>query len=289
MTVPLGAISPLAANVYDQNGNLTNAGTAAFLVTQPDQTVLTFHSGVDFPNPPLVTGQYVFPFQTTQPGRHTWVFNSSSPVTVWDDVFDVGAAASPSILSLADAKQTLGMLATYTDNDAELRQKLRAITTGIENYKHQVYAYRTVTEEHPRAQVVVPWEVSKIRLTFTPVIALISVVALNPPIGGVQQIVTTYDVVNNLDLDNSTGLVTVINGPPLAGRLQAVYTAGMTIIPDNIIEGARMWLQMIWATRRGPGGLGGVVGPEEMSRAATEHLMPRKVEEMLGPQQPVVF
>ena len=280
--IELGAVYPAALNITDQNGQPANPATASLVITQPDQTTVTCTITL----PPAVTGQLRYAFPTAQPGRHLVNWSTTSPVTAYTDVFDVLEAAPPALLSLADAKQTLSMDPAYTADDDELRSKIRAITSSIERVMHTVYAYRTVTETFFRPVMGVPWLApAQLRLTFVPVIALNSLVTMSPQ--GV--VTTTYDTVNNLWTDPETGLVHLLNGPPFAGRLIAGYTAGYKIIPTHIIEGSRVLLQHVWESRRGPGGLGGVVGPEEMADFRHYTALPRKVQDFLGPPRPVVY
>lgn len=278
----LGSVYPAALDVFDENRQPANPDTAVLSITQPDQTVVT--PAVTLP--PAAVGQLRYPFVTAQPGRHVVRWLTSGPVSAYTDVFDVLDAAPPSIISLADAKQTLQMdPADHTDDD-ELRAKLRAITRSVERVMNTVYAYRTVTERIERPVLGVPWEMSSaLRLTSVPVISLISLQTISPT----GTVVTVYDTVNNLWTDPESGLVHRNNGPPFAGRMDAVYTAGMTVIPENIIEGSRVLLQAVWETRRGPGGVNGVVGPEEMGDYRHYTALPRKVTEWLGQPRPVVF
>jgi hypothetical protein len=278
----LGSVYPAALDVLDQNRQPVNPATATLTITLPDQTTVT----PAVTNPPAVTGQLRYPFLTTQPGRHLVNWSTTGPVTAWSDVFDVMEAAPPAIISLADAKQTLSIDPSYTDDDDELRSKLRGVTTGIERYMRTVYAYRQISETFQRPVMGIPWAASSaLRLTYVPVIKLTGLVTISPQ----NVVTTTYDPVNNMWTDPETGLVHVYAGPPLAGRLQATYTAGMTIIPNNVLEGARVLLQAVWETRRGPGGLNGVIGPEEMADFRHFTALPRKVTDWLGPPRPVVY
>lgn len=278
----LGSIYPAALDVLDENGQLANPSSAVLAITQPDQTVATPAITL----PPPVTGQLRYPFLTAQPGRHLVRWVTTGPVTAYTDVFDVLPAAPPALFSLADAKQTLQIPASNTTDDDELRGKIRAITTSIEQYKNTAYAYRQVTEYFTRPNMSPPWNLPvKLRLTTIPVITLTSLVTLNPD----GSVVTDYLPASNLQVDGATGLVSRLAGPPFAGRLQAVYTAGMTVIPENILEGGRILLQFVWESRRGPGGLNGVIGPEEMSDFRHFTGKPRKVMDLLGPPMPAIF
>jgi hypothetical protein len=278
----LGSPYPAALDVYNAAGQKTNPDTATLVITLPDQTTVTPPVTL----PPAVTGELRYLFPTTQPGRHLVNWTITNPSKAYSDVFDVMEAAPPAIISLADAKQTLSINPDYTDDDDELRAKLRGVTTGIERYMRTVYAYRQVTETFQRPVMGIPWAASSaLRLTFVPVIKLTGLVTVSPQ----NVVTTTYDPVNNMWTDPESGLVHVYAGPPLAGRLQATYTAGMTIIPNNVLEGARVLLQAVWETRRGPGGLNGVIGPEEMADYRHYTALPRKCVEWLGPPRPVVY
>jgi hypothetical protein len=278
----LGSVYQAALDVFDENRQPANPDTAVLTLTLPDQSILTPPVTL----PPAVEGQLRLPYVTTQPGRHLVNWRTTGPVTAYSDVFDVMTAAPPAIISLADAKQTLSIDPRNTDNDDELRSKLRAITQAVERYMNTVYAYRTVTERFERAVMGVPWGMSaRLRLTSVPVIRLTSLVSL----GAQNQVVTTYDTAGDLWTDAETGLVHRNNGPQVAGRMDAVYTAGMVIIPENVIEGSRVLLQAVWETRRGPGGVNGVVGPEEMSDFRHYTALPRKVTDWLGQPRPVIF
>jgi len=278
----LGSVYPAALDVRDENGQLVNPATAAVTFTLPDQSTAVPPVTL----PPAVTGQLRYPFLTTQPGRHLVSWVTTGPNTAYTDVFDVLPAAPPALFSLADAKQTLGIPAGNTADDDELRSKIRAVTRSVELYMNTAYAYRTVTELLRRPNMSPPWNMPQaLRLTTVPVIKLTSLVTLDPQ----NQPTTVYDPVNDLDVDPESGLVSRHGGPPFAGRMQAVYTAGMTVIPENIAEGSRILLQHIWESRRGPGGLNGVIGPEEMSDYRHFTGKPRKVMDLLGPPRPVIF
>jgi hypothetical protein len=279
----LGSVYPAALDVRDENRQPANPDTATLTFTLPDQS--TISPAVTLP--PAVTGQLRYPYVTVQPGRHLVRWQTTGPDTAYTDVFDVLDAAPPAILSLADAKQTLSMDPSYTDDDDELRAKLRAVTRSVERYMRTVYAYRVITETITRPVLGVPWAMTAaLRLTYVPVIPPVtSLVTLNPQ----GQVTTTYDTVNNMWVDPETGLVHRLAGPPFAGRMQAVYPAGMTMIPENILEGSRVLLQAVWESRRGPGGVNGVIGPEEMGDYRHYTAMPRKVTDWLGPPRPVVY
>lgn len=281
----LGDVYPAALDVFDENQQPVNPATVSLVITQPDQTTVD----CTVANPPAVAGKLRFPFLTAQPGRHLVRWVLTVPNKSYTDVFDVLDAAPAAILSLADAKQTLSMDPSYTGDDDELRAKLRAVTRSVERYMRTVYAYRTVTEIIERPRVGVPWLMTTaLRLTYVPVIpvagSITSLVTLNPD----GSVVTTYNPAD-MWVDPESGLLHRLAGPQFAGRMQAVYPAGMRVIPENVLEGSRVLLQAVWETRRGPGGVNGVVGPEEMSDYRHFTALPRKVMDWLGQPRPVVM
>lgn len=273
----LGSIYPAALSVFDQNGNLTNASSVVLTITLPDGTTTS-----PSPSNPS-TGQYTYSYQTVQAGRHLVRWVTTTPGTGFTDVFDVAEATPPSILSLADAKQHLQIDQSNTEDDNELRAWLTGITATIENYKNEVIVRRTVVEDHTFSLFTWNFESPRLRLWEIPVIQLVSLVSndFSPTF--------TWDVVNNLQVENDTGIITVIQGPPISGNVTATYIAGMSIVPYNYLAGAKIALQHAWETRRGVGGLGGAVGPEELHIAVGHaYVLPKKAIEMLGPPQPAV-
>jgi hypothetical protein len=281
MAFDLGSIYPAAVNLTDANGNPVNATSVTLTITLPDTSTVT----PTVTNPPATTGAYQLQYLTVQPGRHLvrWVF--TGPNSSYTDVFDVKEANPPSIISLADAKQQLGILPSNTTDDDEIRMWMAATTKSIEDYKHEVTAQRTIVEifGYPNTYAGFGQFLGfgpNVRVMHIPVIALQSIVAENGTL--------TWTIPGNIDVETFSGLLTVINGPPITGRVVITYTAGYQIMPYNYILGARMLLQHMWETRRGPGGQSGVTGPEELADFRHYTSLPRKVTEMLGPPRPVV-
>lgn len=281
MAFELGSIYPAAVNLTDANGNPTNATTVTLTITLPDTTT----TSPTVTNPPSVTGAYTLPYLTVQPGRHLvrWVF--TGPNSSYTDMFDVKEPNPPSILSLADAKQQLNILPSNTSDDDEIRMWLAAVTNTVEEYKHETIAQRTISEIYGFPNTMYGFGQflgfgPNVRVLHTPVIALQSIVAENGTF--------TWTITNNIDVEASTGLITVVNGPPITGRVIITYTAGYQIIPYKYLLGARMLFQHMWETRRGPGGQSGITGPEELADFRHYTSMPRKVMEMLGPPKPMV-
>jgi hypothetical protein len=275
--IDLGSDVPLAINVADQTGAPTNASTITLTITLPDGTT----ASPAVANPPAVTGQYQCAYQTTQAGRHAVQWATTGPITAYTDVFDVAEASPPSIISLASIKRALGMAPDYTDDDDELREMMAGVTAMIGNYLHETIVPTTFTEEHVYGTGL--WDrwptFHHVRLWHVPVMRLISVRSVDGTI--------VWNTAN-LDLQNDTGLVRVSVGPPITGVTCWLYQAGYQVIPYHYVMGARALFQHVWEMRRGVGGVGGVIGPEELGDFKHYSSFPRKVTEILGPPRPVV-
>lgn len=258
--------------VYDADGNPANASTVTLTVTQPDGTSVQ----ATVPNPPAVIGSYTASFTPSMAGRHVLQWLATGPAAAYADVLEVADDSTlPSIVSLTDAKQFLGI--TSTSADEELRWWLAGMTEVLEREKNEVIVARqfTVTAEenhHP----------SRLRLWRLPVISLDSLARWD----GTHTWDVTTDVIPP---DPDTGIVKLYRGQSLAGHLNYAYTAGYRVIPYNLQQAGEVLLQHVWETQRGPGVIGGgVIGPEEAGDFKQMFMLPRKVREWLGPPRPAV-
>jgi hypothetical protein len=269
--IDFGALYPAAIDVRDDSGALVNPATATLTITLPDNSTVT----PTIQLPPAVTGKLRYAYPTTQAGLHVARWVTTEPVAPYTDVFDVAPEIPPSIISLADAKQHLGMDPADTSEDDELRWWIAGTTAAVEDAKNEVIARRVITrtvrnERH-----------RSLRLWNVPVISLDSLARKDGS--------HTWDVTSDVYTDPETGLVELISGPSLCGWLSYGITAGYQVIPYNLMQGSLVLLQHVWETQRGPGAIGGgVVGPEEAGDYKQAFMMPRKVREWIGPPRPVV-
>lgn len=269
--IDLGGVYPAALDVYDDTGTLANAATVTLTITLPDGSQVT----PSVPNPPASAGQYRYGYPTVQSGRHIVRWVTDNPTTAYTDVFDVGVAEQPSIMSLADAKRQLGIDPSDTRDDDELRMWMAGATKAVEMYKNEKISRQQIT------QTTMNRDGRSLRLWEVPVISLDSLARADGTY--------TWDVTTDVWTDTDTGLVELLRGPHLRGRVTAVYTAGYTVIPPHILDASLVLLQHVWETRRGPGTIGaGVIGPDEAMDYRQMSMMPRKVREWLGPPRPVV-
>lgn len=264
----MGGVYTAAIDVRNDQGVLTTPATYTLTFTLPDGTQVSPTVPA-----PTVAGELRYDYSYPMPGRYGVKWVTANPQIAYSDVFDVAETQPPALMSLAVMKQTLGMDPDYTDDDDELRAKLAAITTAIERYKSEVIIQRTITFD---IDAIEPWH-RRIRLNYVPVIAILSVES--------QDGLTTWDPAN-LRYDSATGLVKVMSGPRIIGDTVWQVLAGYRQIPYNYIEGGKVLLSHIWESRRGPGGTGGVVGPEELADFRHYTALPRKAMDWLGQPRP---
>ncbi|NJP73731.1 phage gp6-like head-tail connector protein [Streptomyces sp. C1-2] len=242
MPFDLGATARLTAQCVDPGGAPATAGSVAVTVTLPDGT-----EAAPAATETATSGTYQADYVTTVAGRHTVRWQFTDPAHAWTDVFDVWPEAPPAILSLADAKAHLNL--TTSRDDAEVRFWNNAATRAVEFYTGPVVR-RTVVEDHRVGTV------PAVALAQTPVLEVTSVAALRS--GGIA-----YDV-GDLTLDAATGVLARHDGGPLTGPLRITYTAGRTVIAENITAAARIILEHLWRTQKAArGGLAG--GGEDYS------------------------
>jgi hypothetical protein len=270
--ISVGGNYPVAVDVYDDTGALTNAATVVLTVYLPDGTTVT----PTVPNPPDVVGQYRYPYLTVMAGRHALHVATTSPVTTFDDEFDVAPVPSGAIVSLSAAKRRLNIDPADTSFDDELTGWIAGLTATVEQLKHEVIARREISEETDGKGCT-------FRLWNPPILSLASVESLDGMV--------TWDPAD-MRVSARSGLVRVLSGNLVHGRLAVTYTAGYQVIPPNYTEAALVILANLWdSEERGAMGvrLGG--DDEQVPRqwqGGYWGLIPRRAQELLGMPGPLV-
>jgi uncharacterized phiE125 gp8 family phage protein len=263
----VGQVVRLTHTVYDDAGALTTPATSTLVIKQPDDTLVTVTS-------PTVAsaGSLRYDYVTTQAGRHTYRWDTTSPVAPDDGSFDV-AATTVGIISLADAKAQQNIESTASDE--ELRPFIEAATAVIERHTGLTIVRRTVTEYHSTYGQRVLF------LNHRPVISMTSITTTDA---------SSSWTVGNLDLEPTMGRLTVRTGPAFYGDLAIILVAGMTSIAANYTMAARIIVQHLWTTQRGGRDArrmgGGALDAEPVSGAS--FAIPRAASELLGPRPPMV-
>lgn len=271
----VGDAVALSFTVTDSTGAPAAAGTVVLTVTLPDGSTAT----PAVTNPTL--GTYVAAYATTQSGLHrvSWVATGANARST-SDVFQVAATDPGFILSLAQARSALGIAATVTAKDEDLRTFLAGITPIIEDIVGPVVA-RTRDEWHDGGAAT-------IKTLFSP---LISVTAVTESYGPVTRTLTAQPLNGGpfdsygFTVDLETGLLTRRiagrAGTFRAGRqnVRVQYVAGRSVIPQNIVLAARRLVRHLWQSEQQ--GLRPDMGsPEAMAVTPSGYAVPRAVIEL---------
>lgn len=221
---------PIAVDVKDATGALTNAASVTLTITLPDGTTAT----PVVTNPPSVTGQYRLTYVPVQVGRHAWRFVATTPNTAYQDVFEVRETISPALLSLADAKAHLNI--TSTTHDDEIREYLEAATAVVEKYVGPVVK-RTYTRRVCGQQ----W---RIVLPHTQVTAITAITLVSD---GSSPILLT-----DLAINTDTGVITYKNGGSFPyAEMDVTYTVGRSYVKANWTLAAKLIVKNLWETQLG--------------------------------------
>ncbi|HEY9417813.1 MAG TPA: phage head-tail connector protein [Pseudonocardia sp.] len=222
---------PIAVDVKDAAGALTNAGTVVLTITLPDGTTAP---GVTVTNPPAATGQYRYTYVPTQVGRHAWRFVATTPNTAYQDVFEVRETVSPSLLSLADAKAHLNI--TTTTHDDELREYLEACTKVVESYVGPIVR-RTHTRRVSGYRCAIP-------LPHTQVTAVTNITVISDG--------TSPITLSDLSINTAAGIVSLKSGGSFPyGDMDWTYTVGRSYVESNWTLAAKLILQTRWQQKLG--------------------------------------
>ncbi|MDH6111920.1 hypothetical protein P3T36_006897 [Kitasatospora sp. MAP12-15] len=248
MAYDLGAVVVLAWTVTDTANAPAAPGAITLTITLPDGSTAT-------PTPQATAlGVYQAYYQSAQAGRHTvrWLATGTPGpgvgVGALVDAFDVEAGSAGTILSLADAKDTVNIAQSDTTFDARIRGYNAAVTAIVEKLAGAVVV-RQVTERHLESGAS---EILMLRRTpvFQPATQPYPIVSITP--------VLTYGLVYDLSLltvDPVRGTLRHTAGLPFwNGPYDVTYTCGRPIVPDNVLTACRIILRHLWSLERGGAG-----------------------------------
>jgi hypothetical protein len=221
---------PLAWDVKDAAGALTNATTVTLTVTKPDGTTET----PSVLNPPSVTGQYRVTYVPTLEGRYSWRAVTTVPNTAYQDVFVARGSVSPALLSLADAKAHLKITSTTYDND--LREYLEAATEIVESHVGPV-----VSRSHTARVCGYRNEIPLPHTQVTAITAITDVSTGTNPI-----------TLSDLTINTAAGVISYKSGIAFPyGEMDITYTVGRTAVKANWTLAAKIIVKHNWETQLG--------------------------------------
>jgi hypothetical protein len=263
MPYDIGDSVPIAWDVKDSTGTLANAATATLTITLPDGTTVT----PAVTNPPASTGHYQVTYVPAVEGRYTWRALMTGPNAAYGDTIDVREAASPSLISLADAKDQLNI--TSTKSDEQLRGFLEATTSIVESYVGPVVRRQYTRRVHGyRPQIPLP---------HTQVLSIDNIVVVLPGTGTVDLTQILLDTPSGIFGFKSSFMV-------LYGDMDVTYTVGRTSVKAAWILAAQIIIQHLWESRLG--NLPSAQGDDPVDpRLGTGYLVPFRAITLLQPDQ----
>lgn len=278
---PNGQPVRVAVTVTDLGGTLA-AVTPVLTLQLPDGTQQPYSSPVADS-----TGQYhqdIPAADLSQNGHYQWSAVAAGSVTdPAVGAFDVFDPFEVRVLGLDDAKEMLNIPASVTAHDAELDGWIASIESGLERFTGGPVTSRPVTE---RCSVDGCYSVIAVRQR-----PLVSVESITGVATG-----TGIDV-TQLDLDKNAGLIRMKTGWPFLGpffvldtAVTVTYTAGWgTAVPPAFNSFARIVIQHMWQTRRGPIAMP-MAGEQAVAVPGFGFAIPNRAAELLnGSQDGVPF
>jgi hypothetical protein len=277
---PLGQPVRLTTTVKDISGNLTDPGDISLVLQLTDGTTTTYdyNPGAIVRDSPgafhldlsatdlTIAGHYQYKWVTT--GTAAGASGGSL------DVYDL---FEPAVLSLQDAKAMLNVADTTTTYDAEILSWVNTIEAALEKITGGPLVNRTVTGE--RCEVTDNARTFVLRKR-----PLVSVTSVIDAFSG-QTFITT-----DLDVDTNSGVVRRRLGLPFITAYSAnpivlvTYVAGWGIpTPPAFNAAARIILDHLWATQRGPSTRPSLSGEETTETYGLGFAVPNRAAELLAP------
>jgi hypothetical protein len=284
---PAGQPVRVSTTVRDVTGALVNATALTLLVklAQADGTQLTTGTYASPVNDS--TGTYhqdipVTDLAATGHYQYAWTATGTGAGVSFGD-FDVFDPFEVSVLPLQDAKDALNIPQSDTTSDTEIQSYIATIQSNLERATGGPLVNRSITErsEMQSYQTVIPVRQRP----------LVSVTQILSASGGV------IDISAGLDLDVNAGLIRRKLGLPFYGpffvwlpQVNVTYVAGWgTSVPAAFNSFARIVLQSLWESQRGPLALP-MAGEQPVMVPGFAYAIPPRAAELLnGSQNGVPF
>jgi hypothetical protein len=275
---PNGQPIRVSTTITDLTGTLVNAGSLSLTVQKPDVTQQVYSSPVNDS-----TGKYhqdIPATDLTQNGHYLYVWTATGTgAGVSRGDFDVFDPFEPAILPLQDAKDALNIPQATTSYDAELQIFVDAVTADMEQLTGGPAVNRTIVERVELAK-----NNTILVLRKRPVVSVTSVVDLA---SGVSLSLT------DIEIDTNAGIVRrKLEFPWLVYQpyCTATYVAGWgTAVPAAFNLAARIVVQHLWRTQRGPYTRGYGGQPDETLLPGMAFAWPNAALEILAPYRSEAF
>jgi hypothetical protein len=280
---PQGQPVRLSTTVKDVTGALVDAGALTLLVktaaidgtwtttgtytTPAHDSTGTYHQ--DIPTTDLTTtGHY----------QYSWTSTGTGAGVSFGE-FDVFDPFETAVLPLQDAKDQLNIPASNTGSDTEIASYIATIESALKRFTGGPLVNRSVTE---RSEMMSNQTVIPVRQR-----PLVSVTSITSVTGG------AIDISGGLDLDVNAGLIRRPLGYPFYGpffqwlpTVNVTYVAGWGVsVPPAFNSAARIILQHLWWTQRGPSLQGPLAGGADVILPGFGFAIPNAAAELLDGAQ----
>jgi hypothetical protein len=247
---PQGQPVRVSTTVRDVTGTLVNAGALTLLVktAAADGTWTVTGTYASPANDGLGLYHQDIPVTDLAAFGHyqyTWTATGTGAGVSFGE-FDVFDPFDTLVLPLQDAKDALNIPQATTTSDAEIMSYIYTIESCLKRYTGGPIVNRTVVE---RAEMMSNQTVILVRQR-----PLVSVTSIASASGA------SIDISTGLDLDVNAGILRRKLGLPFYGpffswlpQVTVTYVAGWgTAVPAAFGSAARIILQNLWTTQRGP-------------------------------------
>lgn len=259
--------------VKDSTGTLTNATSQSLVLTKPNGTTVTYSSPTN--DSTGVYHQDLTLSDIASVGHYQWVDTVvvGSTQGVLFGNFDVFDPAEVSLLPLGDAKDALNIPQATTTYDVEVAGYVASIEAELERLCGGPIVTRSISQE----RVQVRDNYRQLPLRYRPVV---SVTAITDVASG-----TSIDL-SDIEVDTNAGIVRRKLNLQFWARgpfYYVTYTAGFgTSVPAAFNTAARLILQDLWETQRGPSPVPAFGGQNDQPQPARFEIANHQAIGLLG-------
>jgi hypothetical protein len=284
---PQGQPVRVSTTVRDVTGTLVNAGALTLLVKTAAADGTWTVTGTYATPANDSTGLYHQDIPVTDLAafghyQYTWTATGTGAGVSFGE-FDVFDPFETLVLPLQDAKDALNIPQATTSSDAEIMSYIYTIESCLKRYTGGPVVNRTVVE---RAEMMSNQTVILVRQR--PLVSVTSIASAS----GIN-----IDISTGLDLDVNAGILRRKLGLPFYGpffswlpQVTVTYVAGWgTAVPAAFGSAARIILQNLWNTQRGPSPQP-LMGEDMVSLPGFGFAIPNQAAELLdGAQNGMAF
>lgn len=249
---------------------------------QPENVTVTVtvhlpNGSTDSPTPTNEeTGVYSFGYGTVLAGRHPFTvlatggFLGSTVLVLGEDVFNVDdASTAAALVGLRETKEHLGIRASVTEHDEELRRVIVTASDLVER-ETRLWHRATVVEQFSPSRTLV--------LSSLPVVSVTSIDQQGSTIDPAGFEVSAEGILQPLYTAWPWGLAW-----GNTNRITVTYEAGETFVPTPVREAVLHTVAELWESQQGPAALPLQGGGDEEQAPLRLDAIPPAAMRLLGP------